>query len=298
MHGMDIGGTYPMLYAFFDEAGRLRREAVSRQIEAAIASDASGIAVLGLGTEVQKLGRAERQSLIEWTLADVARRVPVAVTIGDGDVPDMIDSARFAEAAGASWLILQPPRPPASSADLMRFFGLVADSVNCPVGIQNAPEFLGIGLSAAELAELNRRHANITIVKAETTAVGVGQVIDALKGAMHVFNGRAGLELTDNYRAGVDGMIPGIETVDLQVSIERAMRRGDETAGDALYRRVLPTICFIMQSLSHFVLYGKLIAAHRLGIPPSASRAPSDIPTPLGIAWARRFADELGPLPA
>ena len=56
---MEIGGTYPMLYAFFDEAGRLRREAVSRQIEAAIASGASGIAVLGLGTEVQKLGRSE-----------------------------------------------------------------------------------------------------------------------------------------------------------------------------------------------------------------------------------------------
>ena len=30
---MEIGGIYPMLYAFFDAAGRLRREAVSRQIE-------------------------------------------------------------------------------------------------------------------------------------------------------------------------------------------------------------------------------------------------------------------------
>lgn len=28
---MEIGGTYPMLYAFFDEAGNLRRDAVSPQ---------------------------------------------------------------------------------------------------------------------------------------------------------------------------------------------------------------------------------------------------------------------------
>src|SRR3569623_1737369 len=98
--GMEIGGTYPMLYAFFDEAGRLRREAVSRQIEAAILSGASGIAFLGLGTEVQTLGRSERRELVEWTIADVAGRVPVAVTLADGNVPDKIDSARFAREAG------------------------------------------------------------------------------------------------------------------------------------------------------------------------------------------------------
>src|SRR6201986_2425156 len=110
---MEIGGTYPMLYAFFDADGRLRRDAVARQIESSIACGASGIAVLGLGTEVHKLGREERRSLVEWTIADVARRGPVVVTVADGNVPDRIESARFARSAGAAWLILQPPRPPA-----------------------------------------------------------------------------------------------------------------------------------------------------------------------------------------
>jgi 2-keto-3-deoxy-L-arabinonate dehydratase len=295
---MEISGTYPMLYAFFGEDGRLRRDAVTRQIDAAIASGASGIAVLGLGTEVQKLGHVERHSLVGWTIADVAGRVPVAVTVGEGNVPDMIESARYAVSAGASWLILQPPRPPASGADLVRFFGAIADAVDCPVGIQNAPEFLGIGLTANELETLNRQHPNVTVVKAESTAVGVGRVIAQLGGRMKVFNGRAGLELTDNYRAGVDGMIPGIETVDLQVAIERAMRAGDESTAEATYRRLLPAVAFIMQTLSHFVLYGKLIAAIRLGIAESALRSPHDLPTEQCVAWARRYAAELGPLPA
>lgn len=127
---MEIGGTYPMLYAFFDAAGRLRREAVRRQVEAALACDAAGIAVLGLGSEVHKLGREERRSLVEWTLADVAGRRPVAVTVADGNIPDMIESARFARDAGAAWLVLQPPRPPASGAHLIEFFGQIADSVD------------------------------------------------------------------------------------------------------------------------------------------------------------------------
>jgi 4-hydroxy-tetrahydrodipicolinate synthase len=271
---------------------------VSRQIEAAIASGASGIAVLGLGTEVQKLGRAERRTLVEWTIADVAGRLPVAVTVADGNVPDMIESARFARDAGAAWLILQPPRPPATGAHLIKFFGAIADSVDCPVGIQNAPEFLGIGLSPADLLALNAAHPNVMVVKAESTALTVATVIGEIGGRMKVFNRRAGFELLDNLRAGVDGMIPGTETVDLQVGIERAMRDGNENLAEELYRKLLPAIAFAMQGLGTFLLYGKLIAAERLGIAPSENRIPSDIATPTGIAWAKRYAAELGPLPA
>ena len=295
---MEIGGTYPMLYAFFDEAGRLRRDAIARQVDAAIACGASGIAVLGLGTEVHKLGRDERRSLVEWTVASVAGRVPLVVTVADGNVPDMIESARFARDSGAAWLILQPPRPPASGAHLVKFFGAVADSVDCPIGIQNAPEFLGIGLSAADLLALNQAHPNVTVVKAESTALVVAGVIEELRGRMKVFNGRAGFELLDNLRAGVDGMIPGTETIDLQVGIERATRDGKESLAEELYRKLLPVVAFMMQGLSTFLLYGKLIAAYRLGIAPSENRIPSDTATPTGLAWAKRFAAELGPLPA
>lgn len=295
---MEIGGTYPMLYAFFDAAGRLRREAVSRQIQAAIGSGASGIAVLGLGTEVHKLGRDERRQFIEWTLDDVAGRVPVAVTVADGNVPDMIESARAARDAGASWIILQPPRPPASGAHLIEFFGAVADSVDCPVGIQNAPEFLGIGLSTSDLVALNAAHPNVSVVKAESTALAAAGVVAELRGRMRVFNGRAGFELLDNLRAGVDGMIPGTETIDFQVGIERAMRAGNESLAEELYRKLLPVVAFMMQGLSTFLLYGKLIAAERLGIEPSHDRIPHETATPTGLAWARRYAAELGPLPA
>ena len=60
--GMTIAGTYPMLYAFFDERtafgvmrsrGRWRRRSPAAP---------SGVAVLGLATEVGKLTRGERRS--------------------------------------------------------------------------------------------------------------------------------------------------------------------------------------------------------------------------------------------
>jgi 2-keto-3-deoxy-L-arabinonate dehydratase len=287
-----------MLYAFFGEAGELLRGPFERQIEAALASGAAGVAVLGLGTEVAKLGREERRAAVDWVLRAVGGRVPVAVTIAEGNVPDMIESAQFAEGAGAAWIILQPPRPPASSADLIRFFGAAADAVRCPVGIQNAPEFLGLGLDADGLKALANAHPNVTVVKAESSAIAVGNLCDRLGDRLVVFNGRAGLELTDNYRAGVHGMIPGVETVDLQVAVERAMRAGEEAEAEAVYRRLLPVIAFIMQGIGHFIAYGKLVAALRLGLPPSGARGPSEPLTERGRAWAARYAAELGPLPS
>lgn len=294
---MVIGGTYPMLYAFFDEGGTLHREAFARQIAAAVAAGADGVAVLGLGTEVGKLSLAERRQVVDWVLDEVAGRLPVAVTVADGNMPDMADTARHAERAGAAWLILQPPRPPATGADLITFFAAVAAATRLPVAIQNAPEFLGIGLTAPELIALQERAPNVTAVKGEASALVIAQMIAALGGRMGVLNGRAGQELTDNYRAGVAGMIPGIETVDRQVAIAQAFLAGEHDRADQLYAEVLPVLTFIMQSLSSFLTYGKLIAALRLGIDPGAARVPAEPPSEHGLAWARRMAGQLGQLP-
>jgi 2-keto-3-deoxy-L-arabinonate dehydratase len=292
----EICGTYPMLYAFFGADGAVLRDPITAQIEAAIRAGAEGVAVLGLATEVGKLGRAEQRQLVEWVAHDLRGRLPFAVTVADGNVADMILSAQFAERAGAAWLILQPPRPPVTGAQLIAFFVAVAREVSIPVAIQNAPEFLGIGMTPAELLALHEVQPNVCMVKAESTAVGVARLIETVGSRMTVFNGRAGLELTDNYRAGCKGMIPGVETIDLQAAIGQAMAKGDEARAEALYARVLPAVTFVMQGLPHLVLYGKLIAAHRLGLAPSYLRNPSDDPTPQGLAWARRFARDLGPL--
>ena len=61
-------------------------------------------------------------------------------------------------------------------------------------------------------------------------------MIRKINGRMRVLNGRAGLELTDNLRAGCDGMIPGIETIDLQVKIFDAMKTQKFDEAEKLYQ--------------------------------------------------------------
>jgi dihydrodipicolinate synthase/N-acetylneuraminate lyase len=260
-------GIYPILYAFFDQQGELDRQAMRRQVEVCIDSGAQGIAILGMITEVAALSEAERRRIIEWVSEDVAQRVPLAVTIAGRSAQEQIDLARFAQTAGADWLVLQPPiGETPSSAQLQRFFDSVMEHVELPVGIQNAPEFLGVGLEPDEVLALHRQHRNFTVMKGEGPVVVVKRFLDLLGDEVAVFNGRGGLELPDNLRAGCAGMIPAPDCADVQVKIYAAEQAGDSATADMLYEQILPYVLFAMQSAQFMVLYGKQMFARRAGI--------------------------------
>lgn len=291
-----LSGIYPMLYSFFSADGALRPEAFDVQVDAALAADAAGLAVLGLATEVRKLTPDERMDVLNRVSQRLDGRRPLMVTVY-GDTPEeQIAFARRAIGSGATALLLQPPGTPLEDAPLKAFFATVLDALDCPVGIQNAPEFLGFGLSPASLTALARAHGNFAVAKLECTAVALEAAKADLGDAVAVFNGRAGLELPDNLRAGAAGLIPGIETVDATTAVYRAFRAGDDERAEALFAAVLPALSFMMQGLPHLLTYGKAVAALRLGLDLGGTRAPALPATGFGMACARRVADRLGPL--
>jgi 2-keto-3-deoxy-L-arabinonate dehydratase len=290
-------GIYPMLYAFFNRQGALDRQAVRRQVQALVDNGAHGAAVLGLGTEVNKLSGGERRQLVDWVSEDLAGRLPLAITVNAATVEAQVEFAKFAHSRGASWVILQPPPDRGVPEEFfIRFFGAVADRLELPVAVQNAPEYLGVGLTPAGVQMLARNHPNFRILKAEGAAVAIRQVIEQVGDRVTVFNGRGGLELTDNLRAGCAGMIPASDTFDRQVRIFNLLRAGAESEAETLYREVLPAIVFVMQSLETLHTYGKRIAAMRLGLGEVFDRAPALQPNGFGLHCAQRFASALGPL--
>jgi 2-keto-3-deoxy-L-arabinonate dehydratase len=164
-------------------------------------------------------------------------------------------------------------------------------------GIQNAPEYIGIGLGVEAIVALARNHPNFRVLKMEGSAMLVRRTIEETGGALTVLNGRAGLELPDNRRAGVSGMIPGAEVCDVLVRVWDGLG-GDPAAAEkaeALYREVLPLLTFIMQSMDQFLCYGKRLIARRLGLGEVHDRAPAQAPTAFGLNCLERHAARLGP---
>jgi dihydrodipicolinate synthase/N-acetylneuraminate lyase len=288
-------GVYPMLYAFFDAAGRLDRGAMRAEIEYCVANGAHGIAALGLGTEVSKLEAEERRLIMEWAAEDLAGRLPLAITVFGATPAEQTAFVRAAAERGADWVILQPPQTGerVTEDELVDFFGAVADAAPVPVAIQNAPQYIGVGLSGAGLDRLSRDHPNVRLLKAEGSAVETRALIELTEGRIAVFQGRGGMEFTDVMRAGGAGMIPSVESCHLQARMFELMQSGrpeDGAEAERLYMALAPLIMFLMQSVGQFLCYGKRLTAARLGIPAVHDRAPAQAPTAFGLDCLARHA--------
>jgi dihydrodipicolinate synthase/N-acetylneuraminate lyase len=291
-------GVYPMLYAFFGKDGRLDRTAMRAQVEYCVANGAHGIAALGLGTEVSRLAAAERRLVMEWAAEDLAGRLPLAITVFGATPAEQIAFVQAAAERGANWVILQPPQTSerVTEDQLADFFGAVADASPLPVAIQNAPQYVGVGLSSAGIDRLSRQHPNVRLLKAEGSAVETQSLIELTPGRMAVFQGRGGLEFIDVIRAGCVGMIPSVESCHVQSRIFDLMQTGraeDEAEAERLYAQLAPLIVFLMQSVSQFLCYGKRLTAKRLGIAEVHDREPAQAPTAFGLACLARHAAAL-----
>jgi 2-keto-3-deoxy-L-arabinonate dehydratase len=287
-------GVYPMLYAFFGKDGQVDRAAMRAQVDYCVAGGVHGIAALGLGTEVAKLSAAERRQILGWVAEDLGRRLPLAITVFGQTPGEQIEFVQAAAAEGADWVILQPPRGEApGEADLVRFFGKVADASPMPVAIQNAPQYIGVGLTDRGIEVLNRQHPNVRLIKAEGSALEARTLIELTAGRMSVWAGRGGLELIDVLRAGCAGMIPSVESAHIQARIFRLMRttRHEDTAeAERLYGKILPLITFLMQSVDQFLCYGKRLTAKRIGLAEVHDRQLAQAPTPFGLSCLERHA--------
>ena len=293
----DFHGIYPMIYTFFDPAGRIDRRALKRQLDACIAGGVHGIAILGIVTEVNKLDVNERRQLVEWTAEDLAGRVPLAVTINELSVHGQIEMAKAAVDARADWIILQPPPiKNVPESELVEFLGRVADASTLPVAIQNNPMNLDVWLSNAGLKTLNRNHPNITLLKGEGPIEYVRRMMDETNGVFRVFNGRGGLELPSSIRLGCAGLIPAPDCADVMARIFDLMTDGDTAKieeAERLHAGILPLLTYIMASPEHMLCYGKRMFAQRIGLGEVNPRHPCVMPSAFGLDIIRRYGANL-----
>ncbi len=286
-------GIHAVLYALFQADERIDPGAMRAQVGWCLERGCHGITVLGLATEVLKLTQAERRQLVEIVAPDVAGNRPFSVTIAGNSVAEQAELARVAEASGADWLILQPPMAGAYDAAVyLDFFARVAASVSLPVAIQNAPQYLGRGLSAADIALLRDRCPNLAAIKAEDPADGLQTLIGVAGSDLAVLGGRGGQDMINCLRAGAQGFVLAPDIVPVAVQIMAHWTAGRSDAAEALFAAATPSIDFAMQSLEHLITYGKRIFAEQAGLPVH-DRAPALPLDPAGEAIARHWATVL-----
>jgi 2-keto-3-deoxy-L-arabinonate dehydratase len=287
-------GVYPMIYCYFDKYGEIFEEPIRASVKSMVKHNIQGIAVLGLASEVNKLSHKNKIKLLECVCDTNQKRLPISVTISENSVPGQIEFVKIAKGCGADWFVLQPPPvPDASEGQLIDFFSAVIEKVDGPVGIQNAPQYLGFGLSTSGIKTLLQRHENFKLIKTEFGSCDVKRLFDETAGKIDIFNGVGGCELPDVIRAGAAGVIPGSESFDVLLKIYNSMRTNNEQEAENLYREILPLLLFLEDSIDHLVNYGKIALSRRLQTLEGSSALPSAICTDFGLQVIQRYVDAL-----
>ena len=291
-----LEGIFPIIYCFFNKNNSLDKKIIIEQINLINKIGSNGIASLGLATEVNKLSFEEKKTIIELVAENSNSNLPTAVTIQGNSFKEYLKLIDIAKQNEADWIILQPLiQKKTTDKDCFNFFKKLIPYTNGSiVGIQNAKEYLGVGLSAKEIIYLYKEYNNFRAIKGESSSVFMQKEIEQYPNSLKVFNGRGGQEIVDNFLIGCDGIVPALDGADKFLKIYKFIKNNNILKANSEYSKILPSIIFIMQSINTMICYGKRVCGYRMGVKNIYDRKPFLEPSDYGIKKSKQIAKELG----
>jgi len=270
--GTMIRGVIPVLYSFYDRSGALDLDAHMRQLEWALAQQATGVTLLGLASEGAALTQDERRRVIAKTASHLpAGKLLVITTRLDDNLGEL---ARIAlEARDEVGLIVQIGRDPAPS--MRQILEVSADrslAARVKLGLQLAPGLIDTAFSAAGLVELPDILQRLSFLKAEYNSLALEAHLRALGKRLDLLVGKNGQNLIDYLRIGATGVIPGTEMTEPLASIVSDWMEGRHDRATQRYGAAAPYIDFAMQDLDTVIDVGRAVTARALGIAQVAGR--------------------------
>jgi 2-keto-3-deoxy-L-arabinonate dehydratase len=291
-----LEGIFPIIYCFFNKNNTLDTKLITEQIKLINKIGSNGIASLGLATEVSKLSFKEKKTLIELVAEYTNHSLPTAVTIKGDSFNEYLKLIDIAKKNETDWIILQPLiKKNTNNNDCFKFFKKLMPYTNGTItGIQNAKEYLGVGLDAKEIIYLYNKFDNFRAIKGESSSVFMQKEITQYPKSLKVFNGRGGQEIVDNFLIGCDGIVPALDGADKFIKIYNYIKNKNLIKANNEYKKILPSIVFTMQSIDTMICYGKRVCAYRMGVRKVFDRKPFLEPSDYGIKKSKILAKELG----
>jgi 4-hydroxy-tetrahydrodipicolinate synthase len=255
-----------------------------------------GVTALGVTSEVSRLQDAERELVLSAVLRHVNGRVPVIVGATSEGLLTCIEYARRAKAAGASAVMVSPPRmPKLNSEAVLSHYQELASAVDVKIVVQDYPPVSGYTIEPALLARIAREIPQARTIKLEDppTPLKTARIIQACEGfEVSVLGGLGGMYLLEELIAGASGVMTGFAYPEVLVAVVKAYQAGEiDRAADEFYRYV-PLMRFEFQQGIGMALR-KEILRRRGAIAEPVTRAPAVRLDASSIAALDRLLDWL-----
>lgn len=254
-------GIYPVLQMPLDTDQEIDEAVLAQEIEWLIDLGVSGFAV-AMVSEVMRFSSEERRAQWQLILKVVNHRLPLVVSVGAESTAVAIRQANLAEGDGASLLMATPPAVfPATSEEIYSYYRSIVRTVQIPVVVQDASNYMGQPLPI-ELYErlLNEFGVDRIQFKPEATPVKerVAEIQRIAQGAAKVFEGQSGMDLLDTHPLGLLGTMPGSEIVWAIKALWDSLEAGEKARAARIHDAISRLIEF-QQTLDSYVAVEKYL---------------------------------------
>jgi 4-hydroxy-tetrahydrodipicolinate synthase len=240
---MALEGVYSVLPTPFDAQGEIDEFSLRRVVDLFIGAGVNGLTALGVTGEVARLLDGERARVLDIVLDAAGGRVPVVAGTSADGTRTCIGYSRAAKQAGASAVMVSPPRMPKLNSDaVIRHYAALADAVDIEIVVQDYPPISGYAMEPHLLARIAGELPRARTIKLEDapTPFKTSRILEAAEGVeIRIFGGLGGVFLLEELLAGATGAMTGFAFPEILVRIVALFRSGRvDEAADVFYRTV------------------------------------------------------------
>lgn len=245
MKERELKGVYPILATPFTDDYEVDIESLKNLIHFQLEAKVDGISIFGNASEMYTLTEDERDIIGKIVIEEVQGKVPIVFGTGATGLTQAIQLSKKAEELGADALMIIPPymvKPDAQG--IYEYFAGIAESVNIPIMMQDAPIASGVSIPVDIMVKLSNEYQNIKYVKVEAppTTMKISEVLKKTNGNLKVFGGLNGMYLFEELRRGAIGTMPACEFPDVCIEIFRLYNSGKYDEAKKYFYKHLPLI--------------------------------------------------------
>ena len=241
-----LSGVYNILTTPFTPDGAIDIPSLERLTRSTIEAGVTGITVLGVAGEAQKLNPEERRMVMSTVKTLAGKDLPIIAGTSHDGTDLTIEASQEAQQMGAAGLMIAPPAFLQPGPGLTEHYRRIAEAVDIPIILQDFPVVNGVTMSPAQMVELCDAVPAITTIKLEDvpTPQRTAQTLRMTERNISIVGGLGGMYLLDELRRGSSGAMTGFAYPEVLVKICQAWLSGDRQRATKLYYRVLPLLVF------------------------------------------------------
>lgn len=250
--GKSFTGVYPILPTPFRDDETLDLDGFRRIVEFMVTLDVSGVTILGVLGEANRMTDGERSELVRTAVEAASGRIPVVVGTSHSGTRAAADLSREAESLGAAGVMVTPHHEPTPNPErVFEYFARIGDRCSLPIVLQDHPVSTQVHMSVDLVLRIVDEVKTVQCVKQEAvpSPSRVAALASGMKGSrpVSILTGLGALYAGFELLRGSDGFMTGFAFPEALQAMVRAREEGDQDRVMEIYTRFLPLIVFEQQ---------------------------------------------------